>query len=187
MAGVTVQPQTFTMVRFDAAVIGGWATEVASRVGLPDGTAVAIEIDEASPLARWSVGDGDPITIRVDGGAFEDTRRPREMGRRRTRDVVGRALLRVLDRRADAFAGAPPDEELTLAQSVAWDVYSVGRLARLFEDDGQRQRRLYQFRNRHGFTDAADEAFDRIWSATDLSWAELDAISETARSVLAEQ
>lgn len=187
MARVTVQPETFALVRFDADVIARWAGEVADRVGLPDDTEIDIVIDEASPLARWAVTDGEPITITVDGGAFEDTRRPREMGRRRTTDVVGRALLRVLDRRSEAFADAPPDDELTLAQSVAWDVYSVGRLARRSEHTGQRQRRLYQFRNRHGFTDAADEAFDRIWSAEQLSWAELDAISAEARAVLADQ
>lgn len=187
MARVTVEPQTYEMVRFDADVIRGWAEEVADRVGLPADAAVHIVIDEASPLARWAVVGDDPITIEVDGGAFEDTRRPREMGRRRTTDVVGRALLRTLDRRSEAFADAPPDVELTLAQSVAWDVYAVGRLARLFENAGQRQRRLYQFRNRHGFTDAADEAFEHLWTGVDLSWAEIDAVSEEARAVLADQ
>ena len=184
MARVTVQPETFAMVRFDADVIERWAGEVADRVGLPDDTEIHIVIDEASPLARWAVTDGEPITITVDGGAFEDTRRPREMGRRRTTDVVGRALLRVLDRRSEAFADAPPDDELTLAQSVAWDVYSVGRLARLSEHSGQRQRRLYQFRNRHGFTDAADAAFDQLWTAEKLTWSAIKGISEEALSAL---
>ena len=33
---------------------------------------------------------------------------------------------------------------------------------------------LYQFRNRYGFTDAADAAFDRLWSAEALTWADLE-------------
>ena len=49
---------------------------------------------------------------------------------------------------------------------------------------GQRQRRLYQFRNRHGFTDASDAAFDRLWSADGLSWADISSISEEALAAL---
>jgi hypothetical protein len=48
----------------------------------------------------------------------------------------------------------------------------------------QRQRRLYQFRNRHGFTDAADAAFDRLWSADGLTWAEISALSDEALAAL---
>ena len=55
----------------------------------------------------------------------------------------------------------------------------VGRLARLGYPP-QRQRRLYHFRNRHGFTDAADAAFDRLWAADGLTWAEIVAISDDA-------
>ena len=46
----------------------------------------------------------------------------------------------------------------------------MGRLGRLGHPV-QRQRRLYQFRNRHGFTDAADAAFEQLWEADDLTWA----------------
>ena len=53
-----------------------------------DAQRLAITIDEPSPLARWTVDDGDHIELTVDGGAFEDTRRPRQMGEPRTRDVV---------------------------------------------------------------------------------------------------
>jgi hypothetical protein len=69
---------------------------------------------------------------------------------------------------------------------MAWQVHCVGRLGRLGHHV-QRQRRLYQFRNRHGFTDAADEAFARLWDADRLSWAEIDAISGSARTLLAPQ
>jgi hypothetical protein len=188
MARITVDPGSFAMVDYDADAIGAVARQVAGELGVSGDEEIRIEVDETSPLARWTIGawgEGDePIVLQVDGGAFEDTRRPRQFDERRTADVVGRLLLRVLDRRTPAFAGAPAEDELTLAQGVAWDVYAVGRLVRMGHE-GQRQRRLYQFRNRHGFSDATDEAFDQIWNASQLTWAELDAISAgaMARSV----
>jgi len=48
----------------------------------------------------------------------------------------------------------------------------------------QRQRRLYQFRNRHGFTDAADAAFAKLWEADDLTWADISATSQEALAAL---
>ena len=42
-------------------------------------------------------------------------------------------------------------------------------------------RRRYQFRLRHGFTDVADQAFDRLWAADALTWADIEAVcAETA-------
>ena len=98
-----------------------------------------------------------------------------ERGRARI-DVIGKLLFSVRDRLDPAFGDPPADDDLTLQESVAWEVYCVGRLGRLGHPV-QRQRRLYQFRNRHGFTDAADAAFDRLWSAEDLTWADISAIS----------
>jgi hypothetical protein len=62
---------------------------------------------------------------------------------------------------------------------AAWDTYSVGRLARLGYPVHQ-PRWIYNFRNRHGFTDQADESFAEIWSADGLSWEELSALSGRA-------
>ena len=57
---------------------------------------------------------------------------------------------------------------------------AVGRSERLGYNPS-RQRRLYHFRNRHGFSDVADAVFDRLWSADGLSWADLQAAcAETA-------
>ncbi len=95
-------------------------------------------------------------------------------------DVIGRLLLRAADRLSPAFADAPPDDQLDLAHQTAWDSYALGRLERLGYDV-RRPRRLYHFRNRHGFTDVADQAFDRFWSGDGVTWAELDALcQETA-------
>lgn len=179
MVAVSVSPDSFTMVFFDAAVIGEVATEVAERLGFDDDT-LAIEVDEASPLGRSRVASYDPVVIAADGGAFEDTRRPRSFSRSRTTDVIGRSLLRVLDRRSGRFDDAPDDDGLDLALHSAWDVYSVGRLERLGYSP-QRKRRLYQFRNRHGFTDAADAAFDELWGSSELSWSEIARISTDCR------
>ena len=44
----------------------------------------------------------------------------------------------------------------------------------------QRQRWLYHFRNRHGFTDVADAAFERLWNAPSLTWSEIVALSDGA-------
>ena len=78
------------------------------------------------------------------------------------------------------FIGA--DSALTLPQLVAWEVYSNGRLGRLGYPM-QRQRWLYHFRNRHGFTDAADAAFERLWDTDDLSWSEISVIIAAAAPV----
>jgi hypothetical protein len=50
-----------------------------------------------------------------------------------------------------------------------------------FETHAQRWR--YNFRNRHGFTDAADAAFDELWRAQGLGWGGVSAVSERARAV----
>ena len=75
--------------------------------------------------------------------------------------------------------GQPDYDAVGLAHRVAWDTYAVGRLVRLGLD-GQRQRRLYAFRNRHGFTDVADEAFACLWDGADLSWADVTRLSDDA-------
>ena len=92
-------------------------------------------------------------------------------------DVLGRLLHRCRDRLDPAFGEAPEDGELTLQQSTAWDAYAVGRCARLGYPV-QRQRRLYHFRNRHGFNDVADQAFARLWEAQGLTWADIQAVCE---------
>ena len=93
--------------------------------------------------------------------------------------MLGRALLRVADRRTPGFSSAPTDTDLTLPQSVSWAVYSNGRLERLGYPS-QRQRWLYHFRNRHGFTDIADAAFERLWDGPSLTWNEIVSLSEGA-------
>lgn len=182
MTNISVTPDTFTFVDFSADEISEIAGELCDRLDLTSIDELRIEVDEASPLARASITSMDPVTLSVEGGAFEDTRKPRQLSKDRTVDTIGRYLLKATDRLNGAFGDAPSDEELSLAQASAWDVYAVGRLARQGHN-GQRKRRLYQFRNRHGFSDAADVCFEKLWSTPDLNWADVDRISSEARIV----
>jgi hypothetical protein len=175
---VTVTPQTFNFVAYDAALIQRVAEELLDSLGLADRD-LNIEVDETTPLARTRVEVDDAISIRAESGAFEDTRRPRQQSEVATATSLGRVLLRVRDRLNGGFGDAPPDDDLTLAQVAAWETYSVGRLERLGIEVNQ-QRWRYNFRNRHGFTDEADEAFNRLWAGDDLTWGELEAISTAA-------
>lgn len=175
---VTVTPEQFTYVAFDAVVIERIATDLLTSLGLGERD-VAIEVDETTPLARMRVSIGDPISIRAESGAFEDPKKPRQQSETHTATSLGRVLLRVRDRLVGGFADAPPDNELSLAEMSAWETYCVGRLARL-GIAVNRQRWLYNFRNRHGFTDHSDSAFDHLWTSDDLTWDDLRTTSSTA-------
>jgi hypothetical protein len=175
----TVTPETFTMVLFDQPTIVELVERVAGLVGLPASEEIRVEVDEAIPIARAQLTSVDPIVIAVEGGSFEDPRHPRQMSDAAVATTVGRLLLQAIDRRDPAFGDPPPDDGLPLPHRVAWDVYALGRLDRLGYD-GQRQRRLYGFRNRHGFTDAADEAFTRLWTGSDLTWSDITTLSDDA-------
>ena len=175
---VTVSPEQFTMVLFDANAIKSCAESLLTRLDMED-RSLHIEVDETTPIARVQSEIGDPIVVRAESGAFEDTRRPRQLSETAVNTALGRTLLRVRDRLSGRFDAAPADGELDLAQVAAWDTYSVGRLARLGYPVHQ-PRWIYNFRNRHGFTDQADESFAEIWSADGLSWEELSALSGRA-------
>jgi hypothetical protein len=178
---VTVNPDEWKFVFFDGSRIAAIGEKLLGEIGLD--ADVTINVDESTPLGRVKVASTDPVVLDVEGGAFEDSRRPRHLSEDATADTLGKWLLRVRDRRDPAFGTPPTDDDLTLAQSTAWDAYCIGRLDRLGYPV-QRQRRLYQFRNRHGFSDAADAAFDRLWRGEGLTWADIDAESSAARAVL---
>ena len=180
---VEVRPTEFSMVFFDAAEIQGIVEQLVSEIGLPADLAVVVDIDETTPMGRARVASVDPLVITAESGAFEDVKAPRRLSVPGTTDVLGKLLFSVRDRLDPAFGDPPLDDDLTLAQSSAWETYCVGRLGRLGHPV-QRQRRLYQFRNRHGFTDAADAAFDQLWTADGLTWADITSISDGALAAL---
>jgi hypothetical protein len=177
---VTVSPPEFTLVLFDAPTIEATLSELMDRLGM-GARALRVDVDETTPIVRITIQDGDPIVLEAGSGAFEDPRQPRHLSPVHVVTNAGRALLRLRDRGDGSFAEAPADDDLTLPQVAAWDTYSVGRLGRR----GYRvheQRWRYNFRNRHGFTDVADAAFDRLWAADAVTWAELVTLSDGARS-----
>jgi hypothetical protein len=180
---VEVRPETFSMVFFDADEIRAIVEKLVTQVGLPADLAVTIEIDETTPMGRARVASIDPLVITAESGALEDVKAPRRLSAEGTTDVIGKLLFSVRDRLDPAFGDPPSEDDLTLQESAAWEAYCVGRLGRL-GIPVQRQRRLYQFRNRHGFTDAADAAFDALWTADELTWADITALSQEALAAL---
>ncbi|HUP85374.1 MAG TPA: hypothetical protein VM143_06885 [Acidimicrobiales bacterium] len=180
MAKVSVTPQEFHFVKFDAAQVEQLTAKLADQIGLPADAAVEIDIDEATPAGRARTESLDPIKLHIEGGALEEPTAPRTLSERLSADVIGKLLLRAHDRSAADFGTAPADGELDLAQQTAWDTACMGRLERLGYDV-RKPRRLYHFRNRHGFTDVADNVFNRLWAAERVTWADIEAAcAETA-------
>lgn len=179
---ITVTPETFHLVSFDAPYTARIAARVASMLGLDD-IDIEVNIDETSPLQRVFV-DASPsrIVITPHSGALEDTKRPTNQSEQATTLTLARALLKARDRIRGGFADAPADDDLELRQVAAWDTHIVARLSRM-DVAINKQAFLYNFRNRHGFNDGADRAFDVIWSRDEITWAELEALSSTAASV----
>ena len=171
---VTVEPREFKFVNFDAALIERVTRSMAEAIGIE--RPVRVEVDESTQLGRVEIDIADTVTIRIQSGALEDSRRPRHQSEGATSATIGRALLRVRDRLEGGFGEAPDDDALSLRQSAAWDTYVAARLQRLGLPVN-RQRYVYNFRNRHGFTDVADGAFERIWQTDGLTWGELESIS----------
>lgn len=174
---VTVQPSTFEYVDFDADAIVALVEELTSSLGL-DGD-VTIEVDETTPLGRSRLQSVDPIHIWLESGALEDPKRIRQFDPAGAADVLGRHLLRAKDRLDDDFGDPEPDGDLSQAHQTAWEIHAVGRLSRAGHPVNH-QRWLYTFRNRHGFTDAADDAFEQLWSADRLTWSRIVQLSDDA-------
>ncbi|MEY4338389.1 MAG: hypothetical protein RLZ14_239 [Actinomycetota bacterium] len=172
---ITVEPQQFSFVHFDAGLIERITRSMVEAIGID--RPVHVQIDESTPLGRVEIEIGPTIVIRAQSGALEDSKRPRQQSEVATSATIGRALLRVRDRLEGGFGEAPADDDLSLRQVAAWDTYLAARLQRLGLPVN-RQRSVYNFRNRHGFTDVADAAFERIWQADGLTWGELESISE---------
>jgi hypothetical protein len=170
---VTVTPDPFTLVPFDAPTIASLVEDVAALVEFPPGVEIDVAVDEElfPPLTghMTDVVDGR-ASLWISAANLEDTRSPRTFAPEQARSDLVVMLLRAKDRLSDDFADAPADRQLTRGERVAWDVYAIGRAERL----GlvvRRQRELYDFRLQHGFTDVADAAFERCWNAPTMTFA----------------
>jgi hypothetical protein len=182
VAEVVVSPATFANVEFDAGEIQRLTEGLAADVGLPDDLDIRIEIDESVPTGRTRVTSQDPVVIEIESGALEDPQRLRRFSAKGAARVLGRVLLQVGDLRNPQFGDPPTRDELSFPLRSAWDVYAMGRLDRLGHTT-QKQRWLYAFRTRHGFSDAADRAFDQLWGGAELSWADIEEISGAAQEL----
>jgi hypothetical protein len=174
---IRVVPQEFTMVLFDAAEIATIAERLRVETGLPDEPEIVVEVDERSPTGRVTIVSAEPLHVTVESGALENPKKLRMLSEDNVVDVLGLVFFQAADRLDPNFGAPSPDDEISLAHRVAWDAAAMGRMERLGYR-AQRPRRLYHFRNRHGFTDEADAAFDSLWSARPATWAELVAVSD---------
>jgi hypothetical protein len=181
---VRVEPSAFSIVHYDPDRIAAVVTEVAALAGLPDDVRLEVAVDEQNPFGKTACAvDGRAVRLLIEGGAFEDPQRLRQFSEANARVVLGRLLFRVADRLNPAFGDPPPDSDLTPAEHTAWDAYAVGRYARLAGIDGGRGRRRYAFRIRLGFSDAADRAFDQLWTASGLTWTDIQTICATSAQI----
>lgn len=181
VAGLEITPTSFDNVFFEVDQIDAVAGRLIDQIGLE--ADVRVEVDESTPLAKVRLTSLDPVVLAVESGALEDNRRPRQFGETQAADALGRALLKVSDRLDRSFGAPSLDGQPALPHAVAWDTYAAGRLTRLGYPP-QRQRRVYAFELRHGFTDAALAAFEQLWTAEALTWSDIVAISDEARSVI---
>ena len=180
---VTVTPDTFSFVDYVHEEIQVLAEECVRDAGLPAEADVHIDVVESSPLGRVKIEEfdkGSPprLKLRIEGGAFENLKAPRQFDAVRCRETLGRVLHRLSDALNPGFGFDGDMESLPVPRGVAWDVYAEGRLNRLGYKVGH-DRWLYLFRNRHGFTDEADLFFEKLWNGEGLTWAEI--LSESER------
>jgi hypothetical protein len=181
VADLEITPGTFQNVFFETTQIEALASRLIEQLGIT--APVRIEVDETTPLSKVRQTSVDPVVLAVESGALEDNKRPRQFGEVQAADALGRALAKAADRLDGSFGAPSLEERLTLPHLTAWDTYCIGRLVRLGYAP-QRQRRLYTFELRHGFTDVALAAFERLWNAESLTWPEIVAISDETRAVI---
>ncbi len=173
VSALVVEPAEFVKVAFDAQQIAAVAEAMAALVpGLPETIDLRVVVDQELPTARVAVTSLDPLEFGIESGALEDTRVPRTFGTEMASASIGRLFLEVADRLDPAFGAPGVDEAIELGPRMAWDVYCYGRLARL----GPRihkPKHLYNFRTRHGFSDAVDARFEQLWSGSNLTWGDI--------------
>lgn len=175
---ITLTPEVFTLVKYDAAELLAIAQDAATTVGVPDGVAIAIEVDEALPnpliASLVDVVDGR-LACWFSGGSFEDPQRQAQLQPETSELELAALFLRGRDRLDGGFADAPADGEISDRQRAIWDVYTDGRLVRLGFRLNEPRRR-YCYRLQAGFNDVADVEYERAWAAGSMTWSDLEAV-----------
>ncbi|MGZ4803659.1 MAG: hypothetical protein ACXVKA_03345 [Acidimicrobiia bacterium] len=179
--GISLTPETFTLVKFDAAELLAIAEAAATAVGVPDDVSIAIDVDEALPLpliASLIDAEDGALSAWFTGGCFEDPKYQAILQPDISKTELAAAFLRGRDRLDGGFEDAPADGEISERQRAIWDVYTEGRVSRLGGFVVNEPRRRYTYRLRCGFNDIADAEYEALWSATSLSWAGLVEIED---------
>ncbi len=173
MSAITVTPDPFTLVPYDAAEIRALLEEAAALAGLPPTADIALDGRRGAVRAA----DRPHVRRRRRAASCSGSRAAT------SRTTSGRATSRPTRPASTSWswrcapttasrATSPtrrPTRELSRGERAAWDTYAVGRAGRLGLDV-RRPRQLYDFRLQHGFTDVADAAFERCWHAERITW-----------------
>lgn len=181
---VSVTPAKFVMVQFDHDAIEAIACDVAGEIGFDtseNGPDIHIDVNERSPMNSVVLSSLDPIKVAITSGAFENPKRIRHLDPEACREAIGRALFEAFDRLRPSFGAPELGTTLPVAHHAAWATHALGRLSRR-GGRSQEQRRRYQFRVHHGFSDAADATFARLWNAEESTFAEIIHWSDACRT-----
>lgn len=177
---VTLVPEQFTLVKFDADQVRELIADTMATIGFPADVDVVIEVDEVLPhpltASVVELVDGVP-RLWFTGGCFESPQRQTGLSVDHTRVELASSLYRAMDRLSGGFEDAPADDDLDDRTRNLWDAYAEAR-ARLAGFPVREQRRRYTFRLYCGFNDEADAEFERLWAGGTLTWAETVATAE---------
>jgi hypothetical protein len=177
---VTLVPEAFTLVKFDASEVRALVETAIADTGFPADVDVTVEVDEVLPhpltASLVEIVDGAAL-LWFTGGCFESPQRQTGLSVEHTKVELAAALFRAKDRLTGGFESAPDDESLTERQRTIWDAYAEARTAAIGYPV-RVPRRRYVFRLYAGFNDVADAEFDRIWSGATFDWPELEATAE---------
>ncbi len=177
---ITVVPESFVKVDYDVEVLLNAVQRSWERVmGTARELELQIQVDEDAATTRFSVTSLEPLVVDVDGGAIENHRDPRTLGEHEVELTFTCLFLEVYDRRLAVFGAPSLDVKLSQQHRTAWDVNLFGRVARRGLKL-HKPRYLYNFRNRHGFTDHADSVFEQLWDVGDTTWRRIANFSDSA-------
>ena len=130
MSTITVTPDPFTLVPYDAAEIRDLLEHAVAQAGIDPSVDIELSVDEElfAPLTGHmsDVVDGR-LVLWISGANFEDNKRPCHFSADQARTDLAVMALRAADRLSGDFADAPPDAQLERGTRAAWDAYASGR------------------------------------------------------------
>src|SRR3954470_17483155 len=118
---ITVTPDPFTLIKYDANVIAAIVEDAAALVDFPTDVDIDLDVDEElfAPLTGHmsDVVDGR-AKLWISGGNFEDSRAPTHFSDTQARLDLVVMLLRAKDRLSDDYKDAPLDNQLSRAERI---------------------------------------------------------------------